>query len=54
MTYIGIYSLLGQPVISRSLFSTSEAINVSPLTDGVYIAKVTVSGNSKTIKFVKS
>lgn len=54
MTNIEIYSLLGQSVISRSLSSTSEAINVSSLIDGVYIAKITINGNSKTIKFVKS
>ncbi|WP_179335699.1 T9SS type A sorting domain-containing protein [Winogradskyella costae] len=54
MTNIEIYSLLGQSVISRSLSNTSESISVSSLTDGVYIAKVTINGNSKTIKFVKS
>lgn len=54
MTNIEVYSLLGQPVISRSLSSTSEAINVSSLTDGVYLAKITINGNSKTIKFVKN
>ncbi|WP_179349599.1 T9SS type A sorting domain-containing protein [Winogradskyella pacifica] len=54
LTSVEIYSLVGQQVLSKSLSNASEAINVSSLTDGVYIAKVTINGNSKTIKFVKS
>jgi hypothetical protein len=54
MTSIEIYSLLGQRVKSSSLSSTSETINVSDLTTGVYLAKVNINGNTKTIKFVKS
>ncbi|MFC0602989.1 T9SS type A sorting domain-containing protein [Winogradskyella pulchriflava] len=51
---IEIYSLLGQQVISKSLSTSSESINVSSLNDGVYLAKVNIGGNSKTIKFVKN
>lgn len=54
MTNIEIYSLLGQNVISRPLSNTYEAIDVSSLNDGVYLAKVFVEGGSKTIKFVKN
>ena len=54
MTNVEIFSLLGQSVISRPLSSTSESIDVSSLTDGVYLAKVSINGNSKTIKFVKN
>ncbi|WP_411895817.1 choice-of-anchor J domain-containing protein [Winogradskyella sp. A2] len=53
MTGIEIYSLLGQPVITESLSNTTETIDVSSLSDGVYLAKVSIDGNSKTIKFIK-
>lgn len=54
MTNVEIYSILGQNVISKPLSSASESINVSDLNDGVYLAKVFIGGNSKTIKFVKN
>jgi hypothetical protein len=53
MTNIEIYSLLGQNVISKSLTSITESIDVSSLNDGVYIDKVNINGNFKTNKFVK-
>lgn len=54
MTQIEIYSLLGQKVIATPLNSTRESIDVSQLTDGVYLAKVFVNDNFKTIKFAKN
>ncbi len=54
MTGVEIYSLLGQNVLSKSLSDTTESMDVSSLTDGVYIAKVNINGNFKTIKFVKN
>jgi hypothetical protein len=54
MTNVEIYSLLGQNVISRPLSSTSESIDVSSLNDGVYLAKINIDDNFKTIKFVKN
>ena len=54
MTKIEIYSLLGQKVIATPLNSTRESIDVSQLTDGVYLAKVFVNDNFKTIKFAKN
>ena len=54
MTNIEIYSILGQSVKSKSLTSTIESIDVSSLNDGVYLAKIDINGNSKTIKFVKN
>lgn len=53
-TGIEIYSTLGQSVISKSLTNTSESINLAALTDGVYLAKITVGENTKTIKFIKN
>lgn len=54
MTSVEIYSILGQSVMTKSLNATSESIDVSSLTDGVYLAKVNINGNSKTVKFIKS
>jgi len=51
---IEIYSLLGQSVMSKTLSDTSEAISVASLNDGIYLAKVNIGGNSKTIKFLKN
>lgn len=50
---IEVYSLLGQKVIDRRLSQTSEAIDMSQLTKGVYLATVSINGNSKTIKLIK-
>jgi hypothetical protein len=54
MTGIEVYSLLGQKVVSRTLSSNNESIDVSSLTDGIYLAKINIGGNSKTIKFAKN
>jgi hypothetical protein len=53
LSHIEIYSLLGQNVISKSLKSLTESIDVSSLTDGLYLARVYVGGHLKTIKFLK-
>ncbi|MFD1017506.1 T9SS type A sorting domain-containing protein [Winogradskyella rapida] len=53
-TNVEIYSLLGNKVISKSLTSTTEAIDVSKLSSGVYLAKVSVNGSTETIKFSKN
>ncbi|GGW67950.1 putative secreted protein (Por secretion system target) [Winogradskyella epiphytica] len=54
MTSVEIYSVLGQNVLTKSLNATSESIDLSSLTDGVYLAKVSVDGHSETIKFMKN
>lgn len=53
-TNIDVYSILGQKVISMPLANTTETISVSSLNNGVYLAKVSINGNSKTIKFIKN
>lgn len=50
---IEMYSILGQNVISRELSSQNEVIDLSGLNDGIYLATVTINGNSKTIKILK-
>ncbi|SDI37910.1 T9SS-dependent choice-of-anchor J family protein [Winogradskyella thalassocola] len=54
MTSVEIYSLLGQNIISKSLSNTTETIDVSSLSTGVYLAKVSINGNTETIKFAKN
>ncbi len=51
---IEIYNILGQNVNTKGLSKVSETVNIASLNDGVYIAKVSIGGNSKTFKFVKN
>ena len=53
MTNIEIYSLQGQSVLSKSLSNTNESIDVSSLNVGLYLVKVYINDNIKTIKFIK-
>ncbi|WP_323788394.1 T9SS type A sorting domain-containing protein [Psychroserpens sp.] len=50
---IEMFSILGQNVISRKLSNQNEVIDLSSLTDGVYLATININGNSKTIKILK-
>ena len=51
---IQLYNLLGQEVFSKSLSNTNETINISSLDTGIYIAKVSIQGKSKSFKIVKN
>lgn len=53
LTGIEIFSTLGQSVVNRPLSKKSEIINVSDLSPGVYLAKVEIDGNFKTLKFIR-
>lgn len=53
-TSIEIYSITGKNVLSKQLNDSVETINVSELTDGIYLAKININGNSKTFKFLKN
>jgi len=48
-----IYNILGQEVLSKKLSQTEEFINLSNMTDGIYIAKIQAANANKTIKFIK-
>ena len=50
---IELYSILGQNVVSEKLSQTTEVIDMSRLTQGVYLATVTINGASKTFKIIK-
>lgn len=50
---IDIYNVIGQSVLSKPLTSSNENINLSSLSDGIYIIKVKVGDGEKTIKLLK-
>jgi Secretion system C-terminal sorting domain len=53
MDSVTVYSILGQQVASQKLSGTNGTVNLAALSTGAYIAKVSIDGAVKTIKFVK-
>jgi hypothetical protein len=50
---VKIYNILGQQVLNKKLTQSEELINLSNITDGIYIAKVEIDNAFQTIKFLK-
>ncbi len=50
---VTIHNLNGQVVVSQKLTNTTETIDLSALSTGMYIATVQTEGKVKSIKFVK-
>ena len=50
---IKIYNRLGQNVFSKSLSNVTEDINLTSLSDGVYIAKIKIGDGEKTLRILK-
>lgn len=50
---VAIYNLLGQGVIQKAINTTNGQIDISHLTTGTYIVKVTANNKVKTIKVIK-
>lgn len=50
---VEVFNLLGQQVLTTHINKTSSQINVSNLTDGVYLMKTYINGVTGTYKFVK-
>jgi hypothetical protein len=50
---VEIYSILGKKVGSEILNGNSANINIAHLQKGVYLAKVSAEGKTKTFKFIK-
>jgi len=48
-----IFNVLGKKVMSLDINKTSESIDVSNLTSGIYLVKYNVNGTTGTAKFVK-
>ncbi|HET8838329.1 MAG TPA: choice-of-anchor J domain-containing protein [Flavobacteriaceae bacterium] len=53
LSQIELYNILGQQVLSEKLSSNEEAVNLSALNTGVYLANVEVNGKRATFKVVK-
>lgn len=51
---IQVYNLLGQEVVNKNLSQTTETVNLSSLQDGVYLFKVMMEGQVKTVKLLKN
>ena len=51
---IEIYDVLGKRIINKNLSGNEESINLSTLTDGVYLARVRTEAGTRTIKFVEN
>ncbi|WP_339918248.1 choice-of-anchor tandem repeat GloVer-containing protein [Yeosuana marina] len=53
--HVNIYNLMGQELQSNKKFQNYLQLNMSQLSSGIYILKVTSkNGNTQTIKFIKS
>ena len=53
LSNVEIYNVIGQQVMNKSLSQSTETLNLSELQDGVYLAKVMIEGQVKTVKFLK-
>tara|TARA_R110002049_G_scaffold27897_4_gene95586 strand:+ start:286 stop:1131 length:846 start_codon:yes stop_codon:yes gene_type:complete len=53
MESIVLHNVLGQQVASQRLTSNSEVLDLSGFNTGMYLATVTIDGNSKTVKIIK-
>ena len=53
MESVVLYNVLGQQVVSQKLANTNEIVNISALNTGLYIATVSIDGNTKSFKIVK-
>ncbi len=51
---VAIYNILGQSVLSAKIGATTSDLDISALTSGTYIMKVTVEGETGTYKVLKN
>ncbi len=50
---VSIYNLLGQEVFSKSIQDNEAELDLSALSPGTYLVKVTSDDNAQTLKIVK-
>ena len=50
---VAIYNILGQALIQENVYDMSNTINISGLSQGMYVVKVTQNGKVNTVKFSK-
>lgn len=48
-----IYNMLGQAVLSKTINSTHETLNISELNTGAYFVKVTINDRTETVRVIK-
>lgn len=53
LSSIDLYNVLGQRVYTAQLSQNNEIISMSGLKDGIYLAKIAIQGQTKTIKILK-
>lgn len=53
LTNIELYNILGQRVYNAALSQNSETVSMNGLKDGVYLVKVSIQDQTKTIKILK-
>jgi len=51
---VQLYNLLGQQVVSQKLSNSNETINLASFSQGVYIVKVNIEGQTKSFKIIKN
>lgn len=52
-TNISLYNLIGQEVIAKNLSTNNEVVDLSTITNGVYIGTANVNGKVATFKIIK-
>ncbi|MEZ4977425.1 MAG: T9SS type A sorting domain-containing protein [Flavobacteriaceae bacterium] len=50
---ISLFNLLGQHVMSKDLNQTTETVDMSNLSDGVYLAKISIGNTTQSVKILK-
>ena len=53
MSHIAIFNLIGQKVLESNIDSNSQQLNLSTLTKGTYLVKITSKDQINTIKIIK-
>ena len=51
---VQLFNLLGQQVVSQRLSNTNETIDIASFESGIYVAKVSIEGRTKSFKIVKN
>ena len=51
---VQLFNLLGQQVVSQKLSNTNETVDIASLDSGIYVAKVSTEGRTKSFKIVKN
>ncbi len=51
---VQLFNLLGQQVVSQRLSNTNETVDIASIDSGIYVAKVTIEGITKTFKIIKN